>query len=347
MTLLLAEGFGWLGTGTHTYDATPYELTSGQWAQLSRDFIVTSYATGRQIVWANHATYGMLLVTNGLGDNAQINMGCRLVTSDAYTISKLICQFRDGGSILGNFGVKTDGKLYYVRGSRMGSGTEVAVSDTALSGPGENYVEIEVTFHGSTGTVKMWIDGIQVCDESGLDTINAGTLCDNCVIEGTSLYEGFRRTTGITDIYIDDSTQHGDVKVETVACSLAGTDSDWTPSAGNNEDNVDEIGPDEDTTYNESNTGTDKDGYKCAAMSDIGDIVALVHQVRVRKADAFDGKFKIGAIHNAVESQSADKSCATEYAEAVEIFETNPDTAAAWLAAQLGTAELTIENTTV
>jgi len=346
MTLLLAEGFGWITPGDYQWDVAPFWLGSGQWAGNSKDFTIAAYATGR-CTYHRDDTSSTRLRTGGLGNNSQINLGMRLVTSVSYATVGMLNQFFDGGDTLGSWGFETDGKLYYSTTGRVGGGGAVIIaqSSQALSGPGENYVELEVVFHGSAGTVKMWIDGVLVCDESGLDSIGAGSLCDSISFEGTAGFESWPTGLGCTDIYIDSSTQHGDIKVQSVACTVAGSESDWTPDASTNISMVDEIGPDEDTTFNSSAVTGDRDGYKCAAISDVGDIIGIVHQVRVRKEDAFAGFFKIGCLYSGSEDQSSDKSTSLAYAMGAEIFETNPDTAAAFLAAQLTSVELTIENT--
>jgi hypothetical protein len=347
MSLLVAEGFGWLDTGSHNFDAAPILLASGQWAGPVEDYTISAYATGRQLMTGGD----IQLKTRGFAEQTTIVVGMRLVQSGIWDYSGLVCLFMNGGEVLGSLTVQNDGRLHYEIGSTGAGGSFiVASSNQTLTAPGETFIEAEIYFHNSAGTVKMWMNGVQVCDASSLDTIKAGVAATGTTViqvDGYSLYNGMNSDTKWTDFYVDTANRHGDVKIETAHCTIAGTDSDWTPLASTNISQVDESGDaDEDVSYNSSSTQGDRDGYKCAAMSDIGDIVAVVHQVRVRKEDAFAGYFKIGALYNGSETQSADKSCAAGYEEAVEIFETNPDTAAAWLAAQLATTELTIENNT-
>lgn len=66
-----------------------------------------------------------------------------------------------------------------------------------------------------------------------------------------------------------------------------GNYSQWTPSAGSNYQNVDDVTPDDDTTYNETITVGHKDSYTMENVpSNVNDITGLAVTVRITKTDA-------------------------------------------------------------
>jgi len=124
----------------------------------------------------------------------------------------------------------------------------------------------------------------------------------------------------------------------------AGTNSDWTPSAGSNHENVDEVGPDGDTTYNSSGTTTDKDSLTHDGGNDFDAVLAVEVLARARKEDASDGSLKLGVLHDASESQGDAHTLSTDYTYYSDIFEVNPSTSLAWTPAELEATEMSYEN---
>jgi len=353
MTLLLADGFGWLETKTHTYDAAPYFFSSGQWAAVQNDVVVAAYATGRKTV-GRDSNYGLRLATKTLGSLSRVVCGVRVVSASPILSSQAgLINFYDGTASLGTIFFDQTGEITY-KNYKRSTGTTIATATANVAQPGVTYVEADITFHNSAGIVKIWVNGALVCNETGVDTIGTnggftpGTVCTKITFDGTSIYEAMGTVTTLTDIYVDSDTQHGDVKIETKACTVAGSESDWSPAASTNISQVDEIPTDDDTTYVNSAVNGDRDAYKCAAMTGIGEIKAIIHQLRLRKEDANDGQVKIGAQISGSEDQTADLvTGGTDYEQAVGIFELNPDTGVAFLESELTSLELTVENTSV
>lgn len=359
MTLLLADGFGWLETKVHEHDSLPFQFASGQWAGqkytgYGGDIEVIAHATGRKVITRN-GSYGMQLMTKQLGGLTRLVVGCRLVCAGALGsgLATLI-GFWDGSIDIGGLWIDSAGQITYREGV-YNYGDIRATADIAATIPGDTYIEADITFHQSAGIVKIWVNGVLACNETGIDTIGQGwggtpatETVSHLTFDGEAIYQNIGAGNGLTDIYIDTTTQYGDVKVETKACTVAGSESDWTPAASTNISQVDEIPADEDTTYVNSAVTGDRDAYKCAAMTGIGAIHGIVHQVRIRKEDANDGQIKIGVQVGGSEDQGSDRATGgTSYENVAEIFELNPDTGVDFLESELTSLELTVENTSV
>src|SRR6185437_13665423 len=79
------------------------------------------------------------------------------------------------------------------------------------------------------------------------------------------------------------TTQAGDLRVECVMPNGPGAHTQFTPSAGANWQNVDEVPPDDDTTHNDSSTAGQLDTFVHAALAGIpSSIAAVAVQVRGR-----------------------------------------------------------------
>jgi len=219
--------------------------------------------------------------------------------------------------------------------------TTIATSTLSVTFASWSYIEAKVVIHDSTGSVIVHVNGTEFINFSG-DTRNAATGVINKVNfgegSGVSLYD---------DIYIKTGTGEtmlGDVRVDTIFPSGAGTTTEWTPSAGANYENVDDDDPDADTTYNSEDTPGSIDLYAFENMSAASGTIYAVQQTAIcRKDDA--GARTIKHITRPVSTNylSDAKSIGDTYAGYLEIREVNPEDSAAWEIADVNGAEWGIE----
>jgi hypothetical protein len=164
-------------------------------------------------------------------------------------------------------------------------------------------------------------------------------ICYN--VTGGDLRNGWK----IGDIVMHGSASPiGDAGVYYLPASSDGADTDFTPSDGSDHSAmVGEIGPDEDTTYNESDgTVGHRDSYLTDGIAGLN-IISVGALARKRKTDTGTSSVKLGVRYNASEDQGAAIGLGEAYGTYVEYFDVNPDTTAAWQAAQIATTEITIE----
>lgn len=143
------------------------------------------------------------------------------------------------------------------------------------------YMEFRWIISNTVGELEVHVGGNQVGLVTGVDTQNGGTAAwDNLQLRG---WDGSRDThwddfylldnaaSGVTGAPNDDFL--GDVIVEAVFPDAAGATTELTPSAGSNFANIgdtaDKPGPDDDTTYNHSDTAGLQDTYEDEPLTEI------------------------------------------------------------------------------
>lgn len=156
----------------------------------------------------------------------------------------------------------------------------------------QNLHKVSILHDATGGTLDYLINGISVLSLTGINT--APSTND----QSTILYIGYLNilpgipgssASIISHLVIADEIGviTGNPRTGGLFPDGVGNSSDWAPSAGNNWENVEETTPDDDSTYNESDTVNDIDTY---TMQDVPSgttaIVAVAVTVRIRKTDA-------------------------------------------------------------
>jgi len=151
------------------------------------------------------------------------------------------------------------------------------------------------------------------------------------------------------DIYISDSGYLGNIRIDKLLPNGIGTYSLWTPSAGNNYENVDNATPDDDTTYNETNIVDKKDTYTFENLDDLGGppIYAVVSNISARKTDA--GLINLAPLQyiNTSDYLGSTLNFSENYKIKQIIMEVNPDDSASWEDADVNGMESGMQSTVV
>lgn len=199
-----------------------------------------------------------------------------------------------------------------------------------------HYIEVEMTRNGTTGVVRVWVDGVQVINDTGKNT-GATTwgqinFRDN---DGTGgQYDDF--------YYADDATSHlGDCRVETLSPDADTAQKDFSRSTGS--DNfalVNETPSDGDTSYVTDSVVGHKDLYDLGALSSTP---ATIHGVNVqmvaRKDDATARTARCNLKSGATTTNGTTRTMGTSYAWFKQLFKTDPNTSAAWTASAVNAAQ--------
>lgn len=158
------------------------------------------------------------------------------------------------------------------------------------------------------------------------------------------------------DLYVCDAAGPantdflGDCRVITLAPDADGSTNDFTPQGGGaNFVEVDDgtSGSDDDATYVSASAVGAKDLYGYPALSaEPGVIKGVAVTTRARKTDAGARAFRAVARSGTTETAAgASHDALASYADTQDIFETDPDTGAAWTEAGFAAAEFGIEIT--
>ncbi len=146
-----------------------------------------------------------------------------------------------------------------------------------------NFVEVKVKVDESPdGTIEMRVNGDTVLDLSGIDTqVGSYSFIDTIELKGGfGTSETDDTQTKYDDLYICDTLGArnndflGPVKVESLFPTSAGDSAGWTPSAGSNWENVDEVTFDT-ATYNEAAASTTKDLFNCNDLVYLTNVMAV------------------------------------------------------------------------
>jgi hypothetical protein len=246
--------------------------------------------------------------------------------SNIYTLGSPLFQFDDNGTNQVTLSIDASGHLYFSR-----NGTQIGSPTTRVFYTGVwYYIELKVTIaSGTSGLVECRVDGVPYLSYSGVNTSATGNAWLNQL--GFPPY-GSAVTQWVDDVYCCDTSGSvnnnylGDIIVRALMPNGAGTNTQWTPNGqANNYQCVNEIGPDEDTSYISSQTADQIDTYTLADLPASASTVFAVQQtVRARKDDAgnrvIHGMLKSGSSY----SEGPDIACPSSYAYFQRVIETDP-----------------------
>jgi len=342
---LLAEGFGNLSDGTHTAGSTR-EILGDQWPGYGQNFIIVDRGDGRKWLKVLIASRPQLQ-SKAFSDPSTFSICFRIYRYDAG--QHVICRLMNASGTIGWITINSVGAVGYNIGSAgTAADTTTIISNTLIEIATDKFVEMRfVLGDGAAGSVAFYINGVLSNTVSGIDTCyGTGRTSLRSIIFGDAQVNGYGLRGGwkYGDIIVHTAAAGiGDVGVYYRPSDADGTDTDFTPSAGDNFECVDEIGPDEDTTYNESDgTAGHRDSFETPGVSAMS-VLSVGVLVRARKTDSGAATLLVGAVHGGSEDQSSARNLAESYLTYSEFFDVCPSTSAAWSAAEVTAAELSYE----
>ena len=183
-----------------------------------------------------------------------------------------------------SWGISNAGQVKVYKG-QFGYGTLLA------SGPNLTYdknylIEIHVVVSQTVGVFQMKVDSILVIDLSAIDTMGSvGVANINYLAIGSADYASTVTTVSfgqyIDDVIVDDAAWVGNTKIQAIWPTGVGNSSQWTPLAGSNYANVDEI-PYSDADYISTNTVNMVDTYVYSDLLDTPSAILCVQpQARI------------------------------------------------------------------
>jgi hypothetical protein len=279
----------------------------------------------------------------------------------------VLCAFNDITGVSHVFvRLSPSGTFQFVRSTAANNTTGVGanigpVSSLAIGG-GWHYIEITITIDPVVGAVEMRLDGNVIITAQNVNTKNAannpnsttqqlaiGNLLSNDAAVGTHYY---------ADLYLNDTNGNqcnsylGDVTVEAQLPSGNGTENDFTRGGSvinaQNWMQVDEVPPDDDTTYNFDSVVGHMERYTYPALVAASTtIYALATWPRAEKTSAGARNFRhIVASQGVVVDNGVDIGLAVGYTyPGMAAFYTDPATGQLWTQAGINAAETGFEIT--
>ncbi|MDO8562376.1 MAG: hypothetical protein Q7S25_00875, partial [Candidatus Limnocylindria bacterium] len=234
------------------------------------------------------------------------------------------------------------------------SGTLLATSAGTYPANVYNFIEFKVTINSVTGSYEVRVNGAVDANlsASGVNTRGVGTNNSTNMLRVGGVAGANTLGAYIDDLYICDlsgaanNDYLGDVRVQALLPNAAGAHSQWTPSGGAvaNYTMVDEATPNDDTDYNSDATVGDIDTY---AFSDLtpttGTVKAVQTVIDARKDDAGTRTIAPVVREGGVDYVGPNHNVGTTYAFQMDIYETDPATAAAWTVAAVNGDEFGVK----
>jgi len=173
-----------------------------------------------------------------------------------------------------------------------------------------------------------------VCSGSSIDAVRIGYY-DNFA------YSGFY----VDNIVVDDAAWPGSTKIQAIVPAGAGNSTQWTPSAGNNYECVDEVPPSE-SDYIEADAIDQLDQY---AMENLSGAIGSIRCVQAQALSVMEGTPDPQNLQFIVRTGGSDfvsdsKEVPVDISKQImHIWEKNPDTEATWQASEVNAMEIGIK----
>lgn len=260
----------------------------------------------------------------------RFSLGLYVVTPSSGTVT--IFRILDGGTEQCSIYLDAS-SLIHVTGS----------ADTFYMAPNVwHTLEGEVTISNTTGAWVLRLNGIEVLNDSGIDTQASGTAQATKVrigATGNATMFHCRHFMLWTTTGAAPTGWMGDIKMDWIQPNAAGSSAQFTPSAGSNYACVDESPP-SDSDYVEDNVVGHKDFYTAPDLSfATGDIYAVVRVSRARKTDAGSGSIRQNVKLSGTEGNGADIALATNDSYYRTAFPTRPTDSTSWTIADVNAIE--------
>lgn len=212
------------------------------------------------------------------------------------------------------------------------------------------YLELKVVEGSGTGSVEIRLDGQVVLTITGLSITTGAKLykAGVCVKNNAS---AITAALSIDDFYLVNTsgslnnTYLGDVRIDALRPTGAGTTTQWTPvGAAANWDTVDDALPNE-ADYVTAATLGHRDLYAIQDLPAMTNpsVLGVQSVILASKADAGAAGVKAVAASGAATALGALHNLAMDPQYFLHVYETDPNTSAAWTEAALNAAQFGVE----
>lgn len=253
-----------------------------------------------------------------------------------------------GGTVLGSIQWATGGQITIYSGTTLRATSVFAILINTWY-----CLEAHFKIDDVNGSLEIKIDGnldgsFSGDTKPGADTTYAYIIYANTGSSSTYYYDDLAINNTDNSDGLNDNSWCGDGKIELIKANGNGYISQWTGQDGdsvNNYLNVDEIPSDNDTTYNEDSTATNKDAYTLEDWTGTSKIPLRVWvEGRIRDTVAAGNQVKLGVRSGGANYMSGNLSLVTSYMRVIgTAYKTDPADAAAWTDADIDALEAVIE----
>lgn len=344
-----------------SYGSTPAYMLNGLYASVSGQLVTDPdpTASGNVLLLGNTAFFDNARKVLGT-PSATVGMGARVWLGSLPGGSANPCFFRfnDGANVTHvSIAVTSTGVIQAWRGTQTFSTGTLLGSSSApvLVANAFQHVEAKVLISDTVGTVEVRVNGVTVLNLTNQDTGNSADLTVAQVVLSPSS-RGDLATQEIPiyfkDFVVWDSTGtlnndfFGSVSVSAMAPDGDDTNT-WARSSGTVSNTLINESDPVDTSYI-------SDAFPAAAKqvntlsdlpSNVTAVKALMTLTRAANSDGGTGNIKTGLVSGATSGLGADKALTSAFTYYTDIWETDPNTAAAWTVANANAAKISFTRT--
>lgn len=282
------------------------------------------------------------------GDKTTVRVAGRFYVGSlpADNVSTYLWQLRDNANAAQlTLRLNSTGALEIMRGAISGTSLGASASPVITAGT-YHYVEFLATINDTTGATEVRVDGVAV---SGLTLTGQDTAATAIVSAAQYVIARPQTTGGVTIDFCDVS--HGDVNAfvgDTSWYWLMPTAdtavTDWVRNTGSNDfECIDDVVPDDDTTYIEATTTGDDSEFGLANLpAHASTVVSVIAISLAKKTDPGSANLQQKAVSGASTTAGASQPLTTTYAYYKDLFATDPATGVAWTPAGFNAALLNL-----
>lgn len=260
-----------------------------------------------------------------------------------------LCAFYASGGQKFNLRINSAYQLQLYRWTTL-----VATSSLTVPASAWNQIEIKAYIHGSAGTLLVKCNNVTIFNltSQNLNYDGGSLYADGVSLSGASMGGG-QNVFRISDVIVMDTTGSycndllGARRVQAMVPTGAGNYSQWTPSAGSNYQNVDEVPPTDDTDYNATSTVNNIDTFVVGDVSNANATIdAAVVQIYGKSSDAGFSRAKGICRSNSVDGLSDSEVVLTNsYRYGMSPIYVDPNTGVPFTVAGLNAAEFGYKRT--
>lgn len=233
-------------------------------------------------------------------------------------------------AVIARASINTDGTISVYNAA----GTLLSTSTATVSASAFNHIEGKVIVSATVGYIEIRLNGETILVVTDLN-LGSTPITQIALLphSGTGT-----PTTYIDDLVVWDNTGTdnidflGPVRVYTLFANADISPVDWSISgAATANEAVDEVPPDDDTSYIQASSVDDIVQMGLPALSEDVEILAAVQVATYGKLSSGGvGFVRTSMLSGADEAAGVDRPLTTSYAYRLDVFERDPDTNAAW-----------------